>query len=485
MQPGPHPPSSNSPVSTSTGPAGPSVAIAYHEVDKALFAEQALAALALLALGFRERLPLGASVGLLVSLFLFPLWVRTVGRYRGAKSYMGVGLAAFLSGTILAKLAAADHVVGRGDKYTSLFLLLELVVGVGVVLWSRTLMSASAVGVIFGSAMLVHGILFPGPLGAKNPLKFALLLPIAIIVFSALNHEKMLGRQLVAALVIDVIAATSDARALFGTALITVMMLAWQMRPRLTKQRGYWMISAAMLAGIGFGVYYLGQTLLIDGYLGSEAQLRSIRQVETSGSLLLGGRPELSATWALIQHFPGGLGPGVVANPGEIEVAKIGMASIHYDPNNGYVDRYMFGGAVELHSTFGDLWAAFGIAGLVFCATIATLIVMNLARLISRQQASAVLLFLSLWAGWNMIFSPLLSASAPLLLVVGLILPLRDEPPEAEPAEARTLAAETPRATPVAKPVSAGRPRRNQRPKAVAKAAYRPRRRGQRRPGLL
>src|SRR3712207_9122030 len=44
---------------------------------------------------------------------------------------------------------------------------------------------------------------------------------------------------------------------------------------------------------------------------------------------------------------------------------KAGMAQIGYQPNNGYVETYMFGGQFKLHSVIGDAWAYFGVAGIL------------------------------------------------------------------------------------------------------------------------
>ena len=39
------------------------------------------------------------------------------------------------------------------------------------------------------------------------------------------------------------------------------------------------------------------------------------------------------------------------------------MSALNYDPNNGYVEQYLFGQGYEVHSVLGDLWIHFGVAG--------------------------------------------------------------------------------------------------------------------------
>ena len=405
---------------------------------RALGAERILAAATLFALGTRINITLGATVGFVVSVVFAPLWLRTLSRFAGARLYCCVGLIALLFGVTLSQLAAADHVVLRHNTFATIFLLLELVTGVGVVLWARTLFRPAQVGVFFAAGLILNALLSPGVLGATNPLKFAWLVPLAALILSALNWEGTLGRQLVAVLALAGLAIVADARALFGTGLVVAVLLAWQFRPRVRGLGSSWTWTAGMLVALGLAAYNLATTLLIKGYLGSAAQLRSIREVQTSGSLLLGGRPELSATWTLFRHFPGGFGPGVVANVHQINIAKAGMVSINYQPNNGYVDTFMFGSAVELHSTLGDLWAAFGYGGILFCLTAIVLIIVNVSKVVVYRRGAAVALFFGLWSLWNMLFSPLLSAAPTLLFAVGLLLaerePVQPEATEPEPA---------------------------------------------------
>lgn len=399
--------------------------------------ERLLAAITLVSLGAQRTVTLGATLGLVVSLLFAPMWLRVLPRFRWARLYLAVGGLAVAWGLVLNRLAVADHVALRHSYYATTFLLLEVVCGIGVVLWAATLMSVRALGCCFALGLVVNAILSPGPLAASNPLKFAWMIPLATLVFSLVDSPRALRLQILAVLALGGLAITADLRSFVGTALITVVLIAWQLRPRVQGIRSSWTWTLAFLLALGLAIYNLVTVLLINGYLGSDAQMRSIRQVEESGSLLLGGRPELSATWALLRHFPGGFGPGVVANLHEVNVAKAGMASINYDPNNGYVDRFMFGSAVELHSMFGDLWAAFGYAGILVCLMISLLVLGTVAKLVAARSATALVLFFSTWTMWNLLFSPLLSAAPTLLFTLGLLIvqypASRPHPPASDP----------------------------------------------------
>jgi len=118
-----------------------------------------------------------------------------------------------------------------------------------------------------------------------------------------------------------------------------------------------------------------------------------------------------------------GFGSGVLPTTGDLAVAKSGLRSIGYDPDNGYVENYMFGGGFELHSAIGDLWAAFGAAGILLAVTLIVLILKNLGSAISRHTASALIIFLALKALWNFAFSPLYSTLPLLMLLLALMLP--------------------------------------------------------------
>lgn len=176
------------------------------------------------------------------------------------------------------------------------------------------------------------------------------------------------------------------------------------------------------MVALGAGVYFLGSTLLVDGFLGQAAQQRSVQQIDQAGSLLLGGRPELAATWALIQDRPFGFGPGVSVNATDLDVAKSGMLNINYDPNNGYVEKFMFGDGIELHSSAGDLWADFGVAGLCLALFIIILTFRGLALLVASRKASGLALLVGIFSVWSLFFGPFYSTAPLFTLLMGLML---------------------------------------------------------------
>lgn len=377
------------------------------------------------ALGMRQTLHSGVTPGYVLAAIALPLWIGLLRTYRAARLVALAGVATAASALLLSALAWPTHAVDRAGRIGFLVLLLGTLLGAAAVLWARRLMSVSSVGLCYGAGMLVHAVLYPSAT-AGNPWKFVWAVPVAVVVL-AFAHGR--PRAEIGCLVLLAVASIAfDSRSYFATFVLTALIALWQRRSRAGSGRRSWVRTVGLMAALVGAVYYLGSTLLVDGYLGKAAQARSIEQIQTSGSLIVGGRPELLATVALMKHRPTGYGAGVVPTPQDILVAKSGMNSINYAPNNGYVEKYMFGGHIELHSMFGDLWASGGLAGLAFVAILVGVVIRGLAERIVRRRASGLVVFLAIWTLWNVAFSPLLSAAPTLLLALGLVLRTRTGP---------------------------------------------------------
>ncbi len=98
------------------------------------------------------------------------------------------------------------------------------------------------------------------------------------------------------------------------------------------------------------------------------------------------------------------------------------MARLNYDPNNGYVERFMFGSGFELHSVIGDLWAWCGLPGLALGVLLVVTLVLHLVRGINSRTLSGLLTFLILKSLWNLFFAPFASSLSVLVLALGLML---------------------------------------------------------------
>ena len=432
--------------------------------------ERAVAVAVILLLGLRQFVAVGMTTGYLAALVLAPVWLTVLRRYRGGVLLPVTAVLALCGGVVLAAIASVDHGVSRGMAAESLVLVVGTCAGVGVLLWARTLLPVRTIGVVFGLAMAVGALLDPERLSA-NLWKSGYAIPVAVICLALADGPRRHGRQV---LVLGGLAAASavfDSRSYFGTFLLAALLVGWQLRGRAASRAGSRVRAGVFLASAAACAYYVGRTLLLDGYLGAQAQARSAAQVDLAGSLILGGRPELAASAALVSHRPWGYGLGVRPNLLDVNRAKQGMAALNYDPDNGYVDRYMFGGRIELHSVVGDLWALYGLAGCVLAAVLGGLVVSAVARALARRTGSALVIFLGLWTLWNLFFSPLYSAAPTLMLVVGLGLATRADagPRPGTPDDATARPAPTPApAGPAGRPpvshAHAPVPRRDRRP---------------------
>ncbi|MET0725287.1 MAG: O-antigen ligase family protein, partial [Leifsonia sp.] len=331
-----------------------------------------------------------------------------------------------------------DHASSIAGLVGSVVMLTGIVSAVGVLLWARGLLPIWLIGALFGLGMLASSVL-NGEGDNANPWKFGVGFPVMVIVLALLSRPGLRVAEAVALLVFAVVALGTDSRYRFATLMITAVLVFWQMLPRFRSRRASTLTMLAMVAAIAAITYNLATALIVDGYLGEQAQSRTIGQLEKSGSLILGGRPELAATIALFQERPFGFGAGVQPTLDDILVAKTGMSAIGYQPNNGYVETYLFGGGFELHSVAGDLWASFGLPGLAFVICAIVLALHMLGHGLANRTASSVVIFLSISTLWNILFSPIYGSLPTLVLTMGLGMVLTSsqgsrQPPDGAPA---------------------------------------------------
>jgi hypothetical protein len=391
-----------------------------------------LAVGALVLIASRFEIAQGITAGHVATVVLLPIWWPALRRFWGARPLVVVGLIAVASGLWLASLSSADHAVTPGVLVEDTALLVGLVLGVGVIAWARTLLKDWQVGLWFGLGLVLA--ISPGTGQYDvNPWKFGFALPVAIVVLALAARRGWRVVEVLALLALAGASAVNDARSGFALLGLAAVITAVQVGRRRPGRRRNPLLTVVVIAALGLAVYNVGLSLVLEGALGEGTQERSLEQIERSGSVFLGGRPELAATLALMAERPVGLGPGVGATLSEILAAKTGMAAINYDPNNGYVERYMFGARTELHSVFGDLWVTFGIPGLALAAMLLLLLLRSLAIGVATKSASALLVYASCVSLWNFFFGPLSTSVPVLLLAIGLGLHRAIERREAAP----------------------------------------------------
>lgn len=382
---------------------------------------QGIAAIAVTVVGTRVFVAGGATAGIVIALALIPVWLPSLRRYFGAISLTVTALCAVVAGAWLTEFRSGSHPTSVSGLIDASLMMVGLAAAVGVILWARGILPVWLIGTLFGFGMLVT-TLITGAWDASNPWKFGIGFPVMVIILSLIARAKVRAIDMAALLILAVASVATDSRYRFASLMIAAVLILWQMLPQTPSKRTSAFTTVAVFSVIAVITYNLVTAVLVEGYLGEQAQARSIDQINRSGSLIVGGRPELSASVALFIHDPLGFGSGVSPTRADIMVAKTGMWSVGYDPNNGYVESFMFGGGFELHSVAGDLWAAFGLPGLCFAALSVFLVVRGLGRTLADRSCSGLIVFLSISTLWNMLFSPIYGSLPTLVLTLGLIL---------------------------------------------------------------
>ncbi len=381
-------------------------------------ANRAVAVLGVLAVAANIDLRQGITVGLVTTCALLPVWARHAWRVVAFRWLSAATAFAAVCGLWLTRLAAQDHAVSATITVKNSLLLLSVPVCVGFLIWARRHLSGPLVALLFGAAMLAS--VRTGGAFAENPWKFGFATPMTIVVLAGAWWVGSRLLQAAAALALGTVSAFNDGRSAFAILFVVAVVLLWEARPSGGRRRAATIRAAGLAAGLAIGAYALIQALILEGAFGEATQARTAAQVDTSGTAIVGGRPEIGAFHALFVYRPMGFGSGSILSSSDILVAKTGMAATGYQPNNGYVENYLFGGQIELHSLTGDLWAWTGIAGLLLAVCLALIVGSGTARTIGLSASAGVLLFLAFRFFWDFTFSPFISSMMGIILLLAL-----------------------------------------------------------------
>lgn len=391
------------------------------EQARSSWLDRAAAVVAPVALAMSITLPQGLKLGYVVALLLVPVWLPVLARFRSGILFGLLGVGGIAMGAVLTAFGSSSQGTSQIVFLGNSFMLLGLLAGTGVLLWARTVIGGPSVAVWFGIGM-VASIPLGNGLSSVNVWRFGLSLPLTVLFLALAWRWSSRAMEFAVIAVIGVIGALNDARSGSAMLLMTAALVLWQMRPSTPGRRGSTIRTLLGMGVLGSVVYTVAQAVILGGFLGERTQERTQAQIDTAGNLLVGGRPEAAATVELIANRPLGYGSGALPTLSDILSAKTGMSFIGYQPNNGYVENYMFGNGYEVHSMIGDLWIRFGLFG----ATIALLLFVLTFRAISdglaRRTASALVIWLAVRMLWNLLFSPLDSSMLLTMLFLGVSL---------------------------------------------------------------
>lgn len=389
--------------------------------------EFAIAVIAVFLVGVRYHIDHGVTSSHVAAILLLPMWVPVLRRYRGAVGVMVSGVLAVMACYVLTMMAAVDHQVDMKLAVQIMVIMASVLAGLGLMLWAREKMDIKWIFVIYGIGLILARPENP-ELYYENPWKFGFSVPMTIILVGLLSSDKRPKLTVGLLMVFAALCTVTDARSNLSVLMVTIVLILWKLMPGVFSGRSTVLGTLGVLGAVAVAAYYGIEAAILDGVLGQATKERSMQQLNTAGSLLLGGRPELGASMALFKYRPIGFGGGTFVSSNDLLVAKNGMSTLHYDPQNGYVEKYMFGRGIELHSTFFDLWAWGGLLGALFALilTINVLYVLGY-RLNTAPAASAIPVFAAVLTLWNLPFSPWLSAVPILILVLGTGMVRKEE----------------------------------------------------------
>lgn len=375
---------------------------------------------ALFLAGMDYGLPLGTNPALVVSAALAPVWITALPRYRYAPVLLGLAGGALVYGLLLADWSSVDHAIDGGIAAETSFRFLGAFGTVGLILWARTFLTIGWIGLCYGLGALLTGLV-QSP-GSPNPWKFELAFGATIIVLALVTSQRRTTVYVAAMLALGLVSVLLDYRSWFAFCAVAAALVLWQARPRAAISKpASRVLTLLFLAALGVGGYAAASFAIVEGYLGDELQARSVEQIQTSGSLIAGGRPEWTVTWVLMQDNPMGFGVGVVPNSADILAGGEGFATVDVPFQSGYVE-FLFGGRFKLHSVFADFWSNFGVVGIVLGMTITGVMLAALSWSLTRRCATPLGVFLVIANLWNLAFQPIYSSLPSLGLMLGVVL---------------------------------------------------------------
>ena len=373
-----------------------------------------------LVLAVRYRVSPDVPVGFIAAILILPVTFGVARRYRGMSLILTLCVASAGFGMLLTWFADEQGLADHSRLIVQTARVLGLGLGALAMLWARTIIGTRRLVLVY--AIGFYGSLAVNGLQPFEVWKFSLSVPTTLLLLSLPAVYGKVRREAAVLTALAAFSALNDARSAAAMMLIAAALVISQGR-RARRRRTRTALVFFRLALIAIGGYYLVQAAILGGDLGEDAQMRTQQQIATSGSVLVGGRPEMGATFDLVEHQPLGYGSGTLVSPNNVLIAKGGMEKLGYNPNNNYVEVYMVGTGIEGHAREGDLWLLFGIPGMLLGLAILGYVIYGMTRALAMRVATGVLLFLSVRLCWDFAFSPFPSAMDTLMLVIAIALP--------------------------------------------------------------
>jgi hypothetical protein len=372
-------------------------------VDPYARATALLAQLCVFVAGYELDIGVGASAALPLAVVLLPLWIRTLSRYTLARTVAVLGILSVVAGVILSELAAFDHAVSTAVRRQSIGLLLSGIAVFALILWARSLLPIHRVVMLYGAGGVAGALL-----ASHVSWKYDLAVPVTFLVLGVLERGTSRLVPAIAVVGLGVLGIMDDGRSFFALCILAAALTVWQMSSRDRGLAASRWFPVMIMGAVAVVIYLLTTALLSGGYLGSESEERSNVQIEKTGSVLAGGRPEWAATRELFLLRPIGYGAGVVPSWADVQAAKAGLSELNIELENQR-RQYMFGGQFKLHGVAPDLWISYGWMGIALAVVMLIGLVRSLSFSIAARTAPTSVILAASLAVWFMLFGPISS----------------------------------------------------------------------------
>jgi hypothetical protein len=360
-----------------------------------------------LLLGVRHQGVAGVSLAAVTAAVLLPVWGPAILAHRVARHVVVLAGLCCASAVVLAAVSSRSHAVDPVVAVTTMTTWLSPLLAAGALVWCAERIGVVA-AVVTSTAGTVLSWLLTAPSADANPWKYALAVPVTILVTAALHRRPGAAAAVLPAVCGLSLVFAYRSHAALCVVVLVVALLRHRLRALVASARLSALLSVVVLTGIVVLVSVLGTAAALDGRLGEAIRQRTADQVATGGTLIEGGRPEWNGTVGLMRLHPMGYGPGVVPLEEDAAALKAGLRRVAVGVDGRYVNRYMLGGRFKLHSVVADLWSAFGVAGLALGLYLSGWFT---ARLLQDDGGGVRLLrdYLCLQALWFLWFGPILS----------------------------------------------------------------------------
>ncbi|SDP25285.1 hypothetical protein SAMN04487914_106118 [Arthrobacter sp. ok909] len=365
----------------------------------------------------------GATPGLMIALFLIiVIWSQTRVYRRGWP--VALFIASLMSAPLLIEITRADHDVDSTAGIGYYVILIGALLTYLALLWSKRELGLRATALLYSAGWILQQALSSSN-WSTNAWKYAFAWPVTIFLAALIynNRSRLMSIALIA--VLAALSIMNDYRSNFGLLVVAGLIVLWLWKRKNVPSGPKATAILIGLTGIFWAVYQCASWLALQGYLGARNQMVTASQIANGENLLTSGRVESSAAFNLFLHNPFGYGPGVAPNSEDVFIAKTALQATGVNLEGDYVNTYVLGDQIKLHSVASDLWVSFGLAGLILAAYLAWLLLTRLVA--SHERVTVLYVFASLVALWDIAFSPITSNIHEVIFAAVLATPLLSE----------------------------------------------------------